>query len=351
MLFYHTLVLLKDGHEHTCLSFCPYDRPAFERPRPALCYTSTVALIEAVPNVSEGRRTGVIEALATVIGTCAGVTLLDTSSDTAHNRTVFTMVGMPTPLKAALMALFAAAVERIDLQTHTGEHPRIGAVDVVPLVPLDPLDMPTCVALAGTLGAHVAQQFGVPVYLYANAARKPERLRLERIRSGGFEGLTEKMSGRTWQPDFGPARPHPSAGASAIGARRTLIAFNINLDSNNLDVAKTVARTVRESNGGLTGVKAIGVRTARADVVQVSINVMDHERTPLHQVFEVVQREAHQLGANIRNTEIVGLAPAGALTAAAIRSLKLRDFTVDRLLESRLNLGPSRPSTDDLRTL
>ena len=249
------------------------------------------------------------------------------------------------------MALFAAAVERIDLQTHTGEHPRIGAVDVVPLVPLDPLDMPTCIALAGNLGALVAQQFGVPVYLYANAARKPERRRLERIRSGGFEGLTEKMSARTWQPDFGPARPHPSAGASAIGARRTLIAFNINLDSNNLDVAQTVARTVRESNGGLTGVKAIGVRTARSDVVQVSINVMDHERTPLHHVFEVVQREAHQLGVNIRNTEIVGLAPAGALTAAAIRSLKLRDFTVDRLLESRLNLGPSRPSTDDLRTL
>ena len=305
-----------------------------------LCYTSTVGLIEAVPNISEGRRNTVIEALVAILEACDGVTLLDTSSDATHNRTVFTLVGLPTPLKTALITLFAASVEQIDLRTHTGVHPRIGAVDVVPLVPLDPADMPTCIALASELGALVAQQFAVPIYLYEKAARRPERRRLEQIRNGGFEGLTDKMLTGGWKPDFGPTRPHPSAGATAIGARQILIAFNININSNDLDIALRIARTIRESNGGLAAVKAIGVRTARDDVVQISINLVNYERTPLHHIFEVVQREAHQLGATIRNSEIVGLAPTAALLAAATHTLGLQGFTRDHLLESSIQRKP-----------
>ena len=296
----------------------------------------SVGLIEAVPNVSEGRRPEVIETLAAAIADSSGVDLLDTSSDAAHNRTVFTLVGEGAALRTALLALYAVAVERIDLRIHVGEHPRIGAVDVVPLVPLDPADMPVCISVATELGASVADRFDIPVYLYEDAARLPERRRLETIRRGGFEGLKEKMRAKTWHPDFGPRSPHPSAGASAIGARRILIAYNVNLETDDLDIAQRIARTVRGSDGGLASVKAIGVRTGQPDVVQVSINVIDYERTSLHRVFEAVQREANRLGVGIRDSEIVGLIPAAALLPAATRQLKLKGFTMDRILECRL---------------
>ena len=301
-----------------------------------MCYTSGVGLIEAVPNVSEGRRPEVIETLAAAMAGTPGIDLLDTSSDTAHNRTVFTLVGRPAALKTALLALYEAAVARIDLRTHTGEHPRIGAVDVVPLVPLDPADMPVCVSVATELGAAVAERFDIPVYLYEDAARAPDRRPLESIRRGGFEGLTEKMRTETWYPDFGPAAPHPSAGASAIGARRILIAYNVNLETDDLDVARRIARTMRASDGGLEAVKAIGVRTDQPGVVQVSINLVDHHRTPLHLVFEAVTREANRHGVTIRDSQIVGLVPADALLSAATRHLRLAGFTKDRVLECRL---------------
>ena len=301
-----------------------------------MCYICGVGLIEAVPNVSEGRRPEVIESLAAAIADSAGVDLLDTSSDAAHNRTVFTLVGEGAALKTALLALYTVAVERIDLRVHVGEHPRIGAVDVVPLVPLDPADMPVCISVATELGAAVAEQFHIPVYLYEDAARHPERRRLETIRRGGFEGLTEKMRAETGHPDFGPRSPHPSAGASAIGARRVLIAYNINLETDDLDVAQRIARTVRESDGGLAGVKAIGVRTGQPDVVQVSINLVDYERTSLNRVFEAVQHEADRLGVGIRGSELVGLIPAAALLPAVTCQLQLEGFTTDRILECRL---------------
>ena len=319
---------------------------------PALCYTCSVGLIEAVPNVSEGRRTGVIEALADAISACPDVTLLDLSSDPVHNRMVLTLVGQARPLRTALLALFAAAVDRIDLRDHTGEHPRIGAVDVVPLVPLDPRDMPVCVSLATELAATVAERFSVPVYLYEEAARTPDRRRLEQIRRGGFEGLAEKMCTKGWLPDFGSARPHPTAGATAIGARRILIAFNINLATANLDIARRVARTVRASNGGLEAVKAIGVRTARPDVVQVAINLTNYERTPLHHVFQAVQREADRFGVGIQDSEIIGLVPAGALLSAATDALRLEHCTMDRVLECRVPGQPiirQSPTTETAR--
>ena len=297
-----------------------------------------VGLIEAVPNVSEGRRPEIIEALAAALVHSPGVDLLDASSDAAHNRTVFTLVGEGAALRTALLALYAVAVERIDLRFHVGEHPRIGAVDVVPLVPLDPADMPVCIAVASELGAAVAERFDIPVYLYEDAARVRDRRRLETIRRGGLEGLREKMRAQTWRPDFGPPMPHPSAGASAIGARRMLIAYNVNLKTADLDIARRIARAVRASDGGLAAVKAIGVRTGQPDVVQVSINLVDYERTSLDRVFESVQREADRLGVGIRDSEIVGLIPAAALLSAATRRLQLAGFTMDQILECRVSI-------------
>ena len=310
--------------------------------------TRGMDLIEAVPNVSEGRRRGVIDALAAAVAGVPGATLLDISSDSAHNRTVFTLVGDAAALKTALIALYAAALARIDLRSHTGVHPRIGAVDVAPFVPLDPAGMPACIALAAELGEAVARRFDLPVYLYEQAARAPDRRKLERIRRGGFENLTAKMRDPAWRPDFGPCAPHPSGGATAIGARRLLIAFNVNLDTGDLDVARRVARAVRASDGGLDAVKAIGVRTARPDIVQVSMNLVDFERTPLHQAFEAVREEAAAHGVEVRDSEIVGLAPAAALLPAAAHALRLDGFSPSRVLDLRLppRATPPAPPAD-----
>ena len=313
-----------------------------------LWYTFLVSLIEAVPNVSEGKHAGIIEALTVAVSNATDVELLNRSSDAAHNRTVFTLVGTPAGLTNALVALYDVAVNNIDLRTHRGEHPRIGAVDVIPLVPLAPTDMPLCVATATRLAETIASQFDVPVYLYADTATRQNRSRLEVIRSGEFEGLRSKMSQPAWQPDFGPTSPHPSAGASVVGARRPLIAFNVNLETGNLGIAKQIARTIRESNGGLPAIKAIGVRTQDPRTVQVSINLVDHQRTPLHVVFDAVRNEASQLGVNVRNSELIGLAPAEALHAAATHHLHLEGVTTDQVMEYRLRHcpNPKRPGTN-----
>ena len=304
-----------------------------------------MGLIEAVPNVSEGRRRDVVDALSAAVGGVPGATLLDTSSD-AHNRSVFTLVGDAAALKSALLELYAAALARIDLRAHSGVHPRIGAVDVTPFVPLEASGMPACVALATELGEAVARRFDLPVYLYERAARTPDRRRLELIRRGGFESLGAKMRRPEWRPDFGPAAPHPTGGATAIGARRLLVAFNVNLDTGDLGVARRIARAVRTSGGGLDAVKAIGVRTESPDVVQVSMNLVDFERTPLHEAFEAVRREAARDGVEVRDSEVVGLVPAAALLPAAARALRIDGFTLRRVLDHRLagrEMSPAPP--------
>lgn len=305
-----------------------------------------MGLIEAVPNVSEGRRRDVVDALSAAVGGVPGATLLDTSSDPAHNRSVFTLVGDAAALKSALLELYAAALARIDLRAHSGVHPRIGAVDVTPFVPLEASGMPACVALATELGEAVARRFDLPVYLYERAARTPDRRRLELIRRGGFESLGAKMRRPEWRPDFGPAAPHPTGGATAIGARRLLVAFNVNLDTGDLGVARRIARAVRTSGGGLDAVKAIGVRTESPDVVQVSMNLVDFERTPLHEAFEAVRREAARDGVEVRDSEVVGLVPAAALLPAAARALRIDGFTLRRVLDHRLagrEMSPAPP--------
>ena len=293
-------------------------------------------LVECIPNVSEGRRTDIIERLALAIRGTPGVHLLDYSSDSSHNRSVFTFVGDRRAVKEAAMAMFQAAVPAIDLRAHRGEHPRLGAVDVVPFVPIDGVTMDDCVALANEVGAAVAERFGVPVYLYEEASANPLRKNLEDIRRGEFEGLAARMGSADWRPDFGPREPHPSAGASVIGARMPLIAYNINLNTNRLDVAKKIAAAVRHSSGGLRYVKAAGFMLEDRNIAQVSMNLTNYQKTPIFRVFEMVKREAERYGVSILESEVVGLIPSAALISAAGYYLQLDRFGSDQILESKL---------------
>jgi glutamate formiminotransferase len=293
-------------------------------------------LIEAIPNISEGRRTDVIDAIVRAVGSVPGVRLLDRSSDASHNRTVLTIAGEATALRAAALALYAHAIEAIDLRAHQGEHPRIGAVDVLPFVPLEGATMADCVALAREVAADVARRHGLPAYLYEEAATAPSRRNLEDIRRGEFEGLASKMASAEWAPDFGPAAPHPTAGATVVGARMPLIAYNINLATDRLDVARRVAAAVRHSSGGLRYVKAMGVMLDDRRIAQVSMNLTNYEKTPIPRVFEFVKREAARYGVGVLESEIVGLVPQAALLAAAEYFLQIEGFTPDLVLENRL---------------
>ena len=293
-------------------------------------------IIECVPNISEGRRAEVVNGIVDVVQRVPGARVLDYSSDSSHNRSVITLAGEAGPLKAAVVALFERAIATIDLRTHTGEHPRLGAVDVVPFVPIEGVTMDDCVALAKDTARTVAERFKVPVYLYEEASSNPLRKNLEDIRRGEFEGLAAKMAADGWAPDFGPSTPHVTAGASVIGARMPLIAYNINLNTNRLDVAKKIAATVRVSSGGFRFVKAMGVTLADRGIVQVSMNLTNYEKTPILRVFEAVKREAERYGVNVLESEIVGLVPAAALIAAAESALQLTAFRREQVLETRL---------------
>jgi glutamate formiminotransferase / 5-formyltetrahydrofolate cyclo-ligase len=295
-----------------------------------------MALIESIPNISEGRRSDVIDRCVDAVRAVAGVQLLDHSSDASHNRSVFTLVGDREPLKAATLALFEQALAHIDLRSHRGEHPRLGAVDVVPFVPIEGVTMAECVTLARDVAAAVAERFGIPVYLYEEAASTPTRRNLEDIRRGEFEGLTEKMASPGWAPDYGPATPHPAAGASVIGARMPLIAYNINLNTDRLEVARRIAAAVRHSSGGLRYVKAMGVKVEDRKLAQVSMNLTNYEKTPIFRVFDLVKREAARHGVSILESEIVGLVPSAALVASAEYYLQLERFSANQVLEHKL---------------
>jgi glutamate formiminotransferase / 5-formyltetrahydrofolate cyclo-ligase len=293
-------------------------------------------IIECIPNVSEGRRPEVVERFAEAIRVVPGVRLLDYSSDPSHNRSVFTLVGDAAGVKAAALALFEQALAAIDLRTHRGEHPRLGAVDVVPFVPIEGVTMPECVALAKEVGAEVAARFSVPVFLYEEASSNPWRKNLEDIRRGEFEGLAAKMATAEWAPDFGPALPHPTAGASVIGARMPLIAYNINLNTDRIDVAKKIAAAIRHSSGGLRYVKAAGFMLEDRRLAQVSMNLTNYQKTPIFRVFEMVKREAERYGVSILESEIVGLVPSAALVSASEFYLQLERFGPDQILENKL---------------
>ena len=294
-----------------------------------------MAVIECIPNVSEGRRVDVIDACTAAI-VATGAHLLDVKPDATHNRTVFTFAGAPAAVEAGAIALFDTALAHIDLRHHHGEHPRLGAVDVTPFVPIEGATMADCVAIAKRVGETVAARHQLPVYLYEEAATSPARRNLEDIRRGEFEGLAAKMQKPEWAPDFGPAAPHASAGASVVGARMPLIAYNINLATNRLDVAKKIATAIRQSSGGLRFVKAMGLELADRGIVQVSMNLTNYEKTPIFRVFEMVKREAERYGVSILESEIVGLIPSAALTGAAAWYLQVEGFSDGQVLENKL---------------
>jgi glutamate formiminotransferase len=295
-----------------------------------------MSLIECVPNISEGRRASVIEALAMEARSVPGVRLLDSSADPSHNRSVFTMAGNRIALRRAVLAMAWTAVHTIDLRTHRGEHPRVGALDVVPFIPLGDTTMSECVELAREVGQSIAERLDVPVFLYEEAASRQDRRRLEDIRRGQFEQLAAKMTQPEWAPDFGPLKPHPTAGATVVGARRALIAFNVNLATDRLDIARRIAAAVRERGGGLPNVKALGLALPHRGIVQVSMNLTDFERTSVQTAFDRVVAEASKSGVDVLESELIGLIPEAALASTSADRLRLHEFSENQILERRL---------------
>ncbi|MFW6071176.1 MAG: glutamate formimidoyltransferase, partial [Candidatus Bipolaricaulota bacterium] len=261
---------------------------------------------------------------------------LDYSADEDHNRLVVTNVGEPEALLGSTLNSIGRAVDLIDLNDHEGEHPRMGAVDVIPFTPIRNVEMSEAVELSKSLAREAAESFGLPIYLYEESATRPKRRDLAEIRRGEFEGFPEKMEEPDWKPDFGPAKVHPTAGVTAIGARKPLVAFNVNLRTDDLSVAEEIARRVRHSGGGLRYCKAMGVDLEDEESVQVSMNMTDYTRTSLQQAFELIRLEAEHRGVGIKESEIVGLVPQEALIDAAEHYLMLKDFSSDQVIENRL---------------
>ena len=293
-------------------------------------------VIECVPNISEGRDEKRVSEIAALLRAAPGVRLLDVSSDPSHNRSVLTFVADADGIREGVRALFDGAVPRIDLKQHTGEHPRMGAVDVVPIIPIRGATVEQCVALSREIGKEIAERHGIPVFLYEDSATSEKRRNLAEIRKGQFEGFPAKMREPEWKPDFGPGEPHPSAGVVAVGARAPLIAYNINLGTRDLAVADRIAKAIRYLGGGFRYVKALPVELAERGQVQVSINMTNFRKTPLHRVFECVLSEAQRHGVPIVGSEIVGLCPAEALTMTAEHYLRLEGFSGEQVLELRL---------------
>ena len=295
-------------------------------------------LIECVPNFSEGARPDIVEAIVAKVRAESSARVLDLQSDASHNRSVLTLAGDPDSLFKAVLALVGACLTVIDLRTHRGEHPRMGAVDVIPFIPLEGATIKDCVALAHRVGEAIAKAHNVPVFLYEDAASAPHRKGLEDIRRGQFEGLAAKLKDPQWQPDFGPSEPHPSFGAVVVGARMPLIAFNVNLNTDDVEVAKKIAKGVRHSTGGYRFVKAMGliVDINGRKVAQVSMNMTDFTKTPLFRVMETIRNEAARYGVAISGSEIVGLVPTQALIDSAEHYLQLTGFSNAQVLETRL---------------
>ncbi len=291
-------------------------------------------LVECVPNVSEGRRGDVVDRMADAIRSSEGVRLLDQTSDVDHNRSVFTYAGEPEPVLAATHALVDVVYREVDMRTHKGEHPRLGAVDVVPFVPLAGVTMDECIALAHRFGSEVAQRHSVPVFYYAKAATRPERVRLPDIRKPEYEGLAGLLE-TTHVPDVGPRRLHDTAGAIVVGARPFLIAFNIELDTTDLKLAQQIAKEIRESSGGLPAIQAKGFMLTDPPRAQVSMNVLDFTVTSLARVWREVESRASAAGVNVLRGELIGLIPLDAALQVAADALKLEGFTRDRVIETR----------------
>jgi glutamate formiminotransferase/formiminotetrahydrofolate cyclodeaminase len=295
-------------------------------------------IVECVPNFSEGRRKDVVDALAAALTGVPGVALLDSEMDAAHNRCVISIAGEPDAVAAAVVAGVGKAVELIDLRQHQGEHPRMGAADVIPFIPIAGVTMAECVQLSARVAAEIAEKYRVPIYLYEQSARIEARRDLAYIRRGEFEGIRAEIgTNPDRKPDFGPLEVHPSAGASAVGARFPLVAYNVYLHSNDLKVAQAIAKAVRFSGGGLRDVKALGFEIKERNQVQVSMNLTNFEGTPIFRAFDMVAREAERLGVKVASSEIVGLVPQKALNDCSDYFLRLEGFSENQILENRLD--------------
>jgi len=294
-------------------------------------------LVECVPNFSEGKRKEVIEAIINEVKKRKDVEILDYSSDPDHNRTDITFVGEPEAVKNTALALALKCVELIDMNKHKGEHPRMGAIDVVPFVPISGVTMEECVELAHSFAKEFSEKTNVPCFMYEEAATKPERKNLADVRRGEFEGLKKEIGKNPERaPDYGPNRIHPTAGATAVGARFFLIAFNVNLGTSDITIAKNIAKAVRHSSGGYRYVKAMGFEIKERGIVQVSMNLVNYQKTPIFRVFETIKNEAARYGVPVIGSEIIGLVPMEALVDVADYFLRLENFSIDQVLEKRL---------------
>lgn len=293
-------------------------------------------IVQCVPNISEGRNKEIVEAVVNVVRLAPDVKLLDWSSDSDHNRSVITFVGTPDGVEAAAFALCQKAAELIDMAAHSGEHPRMGATDVIPFIPIQGVTMEECVDLANRVGKKIGEELGVPVYMYENAAKVASRKNLAKVRKGQYEGLKEKMETRDGKPDYGPESFNAKSGATAVGARMPLVAFNVNLGTDNLEIANKIARNVRHASGGLKAVKAMGVRLEERGIVQVSMNMVNYKETPLYRAVELIRAEARRYGVNIVGSEVIGLVPLEALVESVDYYMGLEGFKSEQILETRL---------------
>lgn len=292
-------------------------------------------LVECVPNISEGRRLDVVEQVLDTVRGKEGVKLLDYSSDADHNRTVITLVGEPEALKLAMVDFVGKALELIDLRQHKGQHPRMGAVDVIPFIPIKEMTKEDCVALSKEMAELLYDKYQIPSFLYEDSASAPHRVNLANLRKGEFEGMAEKVKTDEFKPDYGDAI-HESFGIVAIGARPFLVAFNVNLNTSDIEVANKIAKAVRHLSGGLRYVKGMGVKLEDRGIVQVSMNCTDYTKTPLYRVFELVKLEASRYGVEVVGSEIIGLLPMAAMIDTASWYLRTEDFSIDQVLEHQL---------------
>ncbi|RDI91691.1 glutamate formiminotransferase [Thermosipho africanus Ob7] len=293
-------------------------------------------LIESVPNFSEGRREEVVRQIIEEAQKYERVKILDWSMDFDHNRSVVTLVGEPEEIENAIFDMVKKATELIDLRSHSGEHPRMGATDVIPFIPVMNTTMEECIELSKRVGERIGKELNIPVYLYEKSATSPDRENLAKIRKGEFEGFFEKIKDPKWKPDFGPDQVHPSAGVVAVGAREYLIAFNVNLGTNDIKIADKIAKAVRHISGGFRYVKAIGIELKEKGIVQVSMNLTNYKKSPIFRVFETIKREAQRYGVPVLNSEIIGMIPLKAAIETMKWYLQLDDFDEERVIENKI---------------
>lgn len=294
-------------------------------------------IVECIPNFSEGRDLEKVETVVNVFRGVQGVKLLDYSSDADHNRTVVTVVGEPEALEAAIINMAEKVYENIDMSKHSGGHPRMGALDVVPFVPIDGITMEECVEIANRVGKTIGERFNIPVYLYEKAATAAHRENLATVRKGQYEGFFNKIKEADWAPDYGPSEVNVQGGCVAVGARQPLVAFNVNLGTDNVQIAEIIAKTVRHIGGGLRFVKAMGVKLEDRNIAQVSMNLVNYEKTAVYRAFEMVKMEAKRYGVPVIGSEVIGLVPMAALISSAEYYLQIENFSMSQVLEKRIS--------------